>query len=223
MGLSVGAQLGQIKVGLDRNKLADYQPYPKQREFHAAGAVFRERLLIAGNQTGKTYSASMESAMHLTGDYPEWWEGARFDAPIVEWTGSESNESSREIIQASLLGTEDANENSPNMGTGAIPGSAIVKLTKRQAGVRDVVDQIIVNYKGGGQSRAVLKTYEQKRLKWQGKRVDLVWVDEEPDPDIYSEALTRTNAVPDGKMLATFTGMKGTTAVYERFMSPRPE
>ena len=197
MGLSLGASFSDIKVGLDRNRLADYTPYPKQREFHAAGRSFRERLLIAGNQTGKTYSASMESAMHLTGDYPEWWEGARFGGPIVEWTGSESNESSREIIQASLLGTEDANENSPNMGTGAIPGSAIVKLTKRQAGVRDVVDQIIVNHKNGGQSRCVLKTYEQKRPKWMGKRVDLLWPDEEPPPEIYVEGITRTQAVPN--------------------------
>ena len=41
------------------NKLAYYRPYPKQREFHAAGANHRERLLMAGNQTGKTLASAM--------------------------------------------------------------------------------------------------------------------------------------------------------------------
>lgn len=33
-----------------QRKLFDYQPYPKQLDFHAAGRVFRERLFRAGNQ-----------------------------------------------------------------------------------------------------------------------------------------------------------------------------
>ena len=39
---------------LTENRLAYYTPYPKQREFHAAGLSQRERLLMAGNQLGKT-------------------------------------------------------------------------------------------------------------------------------------------------------------------------
>lgn len=204
----------------NRNKLASYRPYPKQREFHDAGRSFRERALIAGNQVGKTYCASMEVAMHLTGQYPDWWRGVRYGGPIVAWTGSESNELSREIIQAALLGCEDANEKAPDMGTGAIPGSAIIKLTKRQAGVQDVVDQIIVQHKTGT-SRCVLKTYEQKRPKWQGKKVHFVWPDEEPEPDIYSEALTRTQAVPNGRLMATFSPLKGMTTIVKQFLEPK--
>lgn len=52
-------------------RLFEYRPYPKQLEFHAAGAEHRERLLMAGNQQGKTWSAGAEVAMHLTGEYPE--------------------------------------------------------------------------------------------------------------------------------------------------------
>lgn len=37
----------------ERNKLARYRPYPKQREFHNMGADKDERLLSAGNQLGK--------------------------------------------------------------------------------------------------------------------------------------------------------------------------
>jgi hypothetical protein len=46
------------------------RPYPKQREFHAAGNTARERLLIAGNQLGKTLAGGSEAAMHATGRYP---------------------------------------------------------------------------------------------------------------------------------------------------------
>lgn len=36
-----------------RNRLAAYKPYTKQSEFHRAGAEYRERLFMAGNQLGK--------------------------------------------------------------------------------------------------------------------------------------------------------------------------
>src|SRR5215813_10096331 len=65
------------------NRLAYYKPYPKQIEFHASPA--RERLLMAGNQLGKTLAGGYEAAMHATGIYPEWWKGRCFEAPVVGW------------------------------------------------------------------------------------------------------------------------------------------
>jgi hypothetical protein len=38
--------------------LENYKPYPKQREFHDAGRVHRERMMMAPNQTGRTWSAA---------------------------------------------------------------------------------------------------------------------------------------------------------------------
>ncbi len=48
----------EVKAKLQENRLADYQPYPKQQDFHDAGGDegVRERLLIAGNQLGKCVS-----------------------------------------------------------------------------------------------------------------------------------------------------------------------
>jgi hypothetical protein len=63
----------------DENQLEYYVPYAKQAEFHSAGSKYRERLLMAGNQVGKTWAAAMEMAMHVTGLYPDWWHGHRFD------------------------------------------------------------------------------------------------------------------------------------------------
>ena len=59
--------------GIAENRLDLYQPYAKQREFH--DLAMRERLLMAGNQLGKTWAGAFEMAMHLTGRYPDWWTG----------------------------------------------------------------------------------------------------------------------------------------------------
>ena len=52
---------------LQLQRLLQYKPYAKQLEFHNSGIDYPERLLMAGNQLGKTYSAAMEVAMHATG------------------------------------------------------------------------------------------------------------------------------------------------------------
>ena len=82
--------LGMLELNLASDQLQDYRAYPRQLKFHNAGAMFRNRMLSAGNQQGKTYSAGAETAMHLTGEYPPWWNGLRFDAPIVCWAASKA-------------------------------------------------------------------------------------------------------------------------------------
>src|ERR1039458_5911152 len=59
--------------------------YPRHVEFLAAGATFRERLFMAANRTGKTETGAYEMACHLTGRYPDWWQGRRFSEPINAW------------------------------------------------------------------------------------------------------------------------------------------
>ena len=70
---------------LTENRLTYYKPYQRQADFHAAGATKRERLLMAANQVGKTWAGGFEAAMHLTGQYPDWWAGYRFDRPTIGW------------------------------------------------------------------------------------------------------------------------------------------
>ena len=60
----------------------EYEPYPKQREFHELGARYPHRLLTHGLRCGGTYACAAETAIHLGGVYPEWWTGHRFrEAP----------------------------------------------------------------------------------------------------------------------------------------------
>ena len=64
------------------------------------------------------------------------------------------------------------------------------------------------------------KSYIQGREKFQAETLDFVWLDEEPPQDIYSEALTRTNAT-GGIVYTTFTPLQGMTEVVREFY-PRP-
>jgi phage terminase large subunit-like protein len=195
------------------NRLAEYAPYPKQREFHVAGADLsvRERLLKAGNQLGKTLCAAFETAMHLTGLYPEWWDGAVFDGPTTGWVASETSQGTRDTVQRLLLGPVGA------WGTGAIPADRILEIKRATHGVADAVETILVRHETGGTSRVSLKTYDQGRQRWQGETLDFVWFDEEPPLDIYTEGLTRTNAT-QGIVWITFTPLLGMSDVVKRYL-----
>src|SRR6185312_10067387 len=128
------------------NRLADYRPYSKQAEFHAAGALFRERMLMAANQVGKTWSAAFETAMHLTGRYAPWWTGKRFDRPVRWIAGSESSELTKKGVQRLLIG---APENEAAWGTGAVP-KALLASTARRQGVPDALAGFTVKHVSGG-------------------------------------------------------------------------
>lgn len=211
--IALGMLLTEKAKRINENKLKYYLPYPKQIDFHTAGAdpITRERLLIAGNQLGKTIAGSFEAAMHLTGIYPDWWKGAEFDGPTSSWGASETSQGTRDTVQRLLLGKVG------EWGTGAIPASQILEIKRATHGVADAVETILVRHVSGGISRITLKTYDQGRTRWQGETLDFVWFDEEPPEDIYFEGLTRTNAT-NGIVWVTFTPLKGISNVVKRFL-----
>src|SRR5262245_33118653 len=87
----------------ERNRLLTYRPYLKQADFHAAGAKYDERLFMAGNQLGKTLAGGFEWAMHLTGRYPDWWQGRVFEGPVRLWASGVTGESTRDNPQRILV------------------------------------------------------------------------------------------------------------------------
>jgi phage terminase large subunit-like protein len=203
----------ELKRRLNTNQLKRYEPYPKQLEFHEAGRTYRERLLIAGNQLGKTVAGAAEVAMHLTGRYPEDWKGHRFDRATTWLAGSESYELTRDGVQRLLMGPPASEE---DWGTGYIPKDAIVKHTRRM-GVSNALDSVTVKHVTGYNSTILFKAYEQGRGKWQANTVDGVWFDEEPPEDVYFEGITRTNTT-QGPVFLTFTPLKGMSSVVARFL-----
>jgi phage terminase large subunit-like protein len=216
-GMPLDLLLATLEAEKDKrtreNRLKDYQPYAKQAEFHAAGARYRERLFMAGNQLGKTVAGSFEVALHLTGLYPDWWQGRRWDRPTKWWAAGVTGESTRDNPQRLLVGPP---QDGSMRGTGAVPKAHLIDVTPAR-GIPDAIDSMLVRHQRGGHSTLLFKSYEKGREKWQGDTLDGVWFDEEPPLDIYTEGLTRTNAT-GGMVFMTFTPLLGVSDVVKRFL-----
>lgn len=185
--------------------------YRKHLAFFEAGSKFRERCFMAGNRVGKTETGGgYELVLHLTGKYPAWWTGKRFNRPIKAWAAGDTAKTVREIIQAKLLGPMH------DKGSGLIPLDSIVRTTPK-AGVPDAVDTIYVSHGSGGISQLVLKSYDQKRISFQGDEQDVVWLDEEPDLGIYTECVMRTMTT-NGIVMLTFTPLMGMSETVMQFL-----
>ena len=133
--------------------------YVPHLKFFEAGAKFRQRALSGGNRSGKTISGAYEATLHLTGLYPEWWVGKRFDKPGKWWAAGDTGQTVRDVLQDTFLGPPEA------LGTGMIPGDLIEGQPKRKAGtIPDAIESVVVKHVSGGFSRLVFKSYDQKRI-----------------------------------------------------------
>jgi phage terminase large subunit-like protein len=198
------------------NAIRSFAPYPKQAEFFDLGATMRERLLMAGNQLGKSQAGAFEVACHLTGEYPDWWKGRRWDRPVIGWAGGESSTAVRDIQQRKLCGSPGVEV---LLGTGMIPRRTFVGKSLGH-GASDAFDTIKIKHASGGVSELSFKSYEQGRTKWQGSTLDFVWFDEEPPLDIYIEGIARVGATK-GMTFLTFTPLQGMLQVVPRFLDEK--
>lgn len=190
--------------------------YPKHLEFFRAGLHHRERLMCAANRVGKTESVGgYELTLHLTGEYPDWWPGHRFARPIRTWAAGDTSKTVRDIIQYKLLGPYN------DIGTGLIPKRALVGRPTPKSGVPESFDTIRVRHVSGGESYLVLKSYDQRRESFQGTEQDVIWLDEEPPQDIYTECVLRTmstGSFAGGLVMLTFTPLRGVSDVIQELM-----
>ena len=194
------------------NRMDEYVPYDYQKKFH--NTLAQQRLLMAGNRVGKSFCGAMEIAYHATGKYPSWWAGKRFNRPVRCWAGGVSNETTRDVCQKELVGQPD---DPTSKGTGSIPLNSIGD-TVRKAGVPNAINSVVVKHITGGYSRIGFKAYEMGKEKWMGESIDVIWLDEEPPPSIYSQALTRT-ADKGGIVFMTFTPEQGMTETVAQFIN----
>ena len=199
-----------------------FDPYPKQRLFMELGGTFKERLLMAGNQVGKSDTGGYESSRHLTGIYPDWWKGLRFDqntGPCDMWVGGTSGESLRDAAQTKLFGLPGVEE---AFGTGLIPKDAIIGRPSASRGATNGIDTAHIRHVSGGVSILGFKTYKQDRTDWQGPPKKFLWFDEEPPMTIFSEGVARLGATR-GSFIMTFTPLFGFSEPVKRFLEPEPE
>jgi phage terminase large subunit-like protein len=170
-----------------------------------------------GIVTHNTWAGAYSMTCHLTGLYPDWWTGRRFDQPIRAWAAGKTNETTRDIVQASLLG-EISFEGPRKIvsGTGMVPGHLLGQPTWKK-GVPDLADTIKVRHVSGKWSRLGLKSYEQGRGSFEGTAQHVIWVDEECPLDVYGECLIRT-ATTNGIIVLTFTPLAGLSETVMQFM-----
>ena len=195
------------------NQIIAYEPIPAQEVYDFTVPQF-ENYIANKVVHHNTLTAGFFVTAAATGDYPHWWHGKRWDGPINCWAAGDTNETVRNIIQETLLGPPDA------FGTGMIPAKYLPldKIKRRAGSVADAVESFEVKHVNGGKnSRIALKAYEQKRKSFQGTKKDLIWLDEEPPEDVYSECFTRT-ANTDGIIICTFTPLNGISDIVLAFM-----
>jgi len=190
--------------------------YGKHTSFFEAGREYRERAAIAGNRTGKSFGiGGYETTLHLTGLYPEWWDGKRFTHPIDAWCATDTNRQTRDILQAILMGKIG------EFGTGLIPADMIARHTTK-VGISDAVESVFVKHVSGGISELGFKSYDGGREVFQGTSRHVVWLDEEPPADVYFESLLRTMDC-DGIVLCTFTPLLGMSQMCRNYLKPQDE
>lgn len=196
------------------------EQYPKHCEFMAKGALYNIRAFIAANRVGKSITGAYELVCHLTGKYPHWWVGKRFNRPIKAWACARENKQMREAIQEILFGSFS------DIGTGLIRKEDLQDehghiQTWSMAGSANCIVTCLVKHISGEYSQLDFKTYAQGWQEFQGTKRDVVWLDEEPDDyKIYTECLTRTagKAGQEGILYCTFTPNLGFSRLVLSFL-----
>jgi phage terminase large subunit-like protein len=207
--------------------------YIKHRQFFRAGLVHQERLFLAANRIGKTEAAAFEVATHLSGRYPHWWDGKRFEHPTRWWAAGDTRQTTRDIIQVSLMG---AHEGVPTgEWSGMIEPRLVAKVSRATGGVANCLDTVYVEHveKEHGApmlSEISFKSYDQGRRTFQGTAKHGIWLDEEPPPpqeaseamaqgssEVYTECLLRLMTT-NGILISTYTPLRGMTPFLKDYI-----
>ena len=91
----------------------------------------------------------------------------------------------RDTLQRQLCGADTGEA----FGTGLVPLESFSRKPIMVSGGLQAVDTFHVTHatdgKIDGMSTATFKTFEMRREKLQSETVDLVWIDERPDEQVY--------------------------------------
>ena len=196
--------------------------YQWQTDFIADTDNYSQVCLIAANRIGKTYTGTYIDAIHALGEYPDAWQGHRFNhAPLI-WCLGYSGEKIRDLLQSPIVGKK----NGDTFFGGLIPPDRITGY-ESMAGTPNAIRTAFVKHSSGGTSRIQFWSYSQGQHALMGDDVDWFHIDEEPeDSEIFPQVLVRT-ATGDkgngGRGILTFTPENGRTDLVIQFMdTPSP-
>jgi len=184
--------------------------YIKHLAMFKAGSIHNERACLGGNRVGKSYSiGAYETALHCTGEYPDWWEGKRYTKPIIAWAAGTKGLKVRDVNQKFLIGTL-RKAGGLTIASGGFVPKARIQRVMRKTSVPDAIETVIIRHKLGHENTLAFKSYEEGRSAFEAEGIDWIWLDEEPSIDIYEECLLRL-LTTRGSILSTFTPVEGLT------------
>ena len=167
----------------------------------------KEVFFSGGNQIGKSAASCAMLVFHLTGNYPEWYTGRRFENPPRVMIIGETFNTARDLLIRKIIGSDHEE--------GAIQKDLIFDVQKLAYGNVGAFDIAHVTKRP---SHVIVASYASGRKRVQGHSLDLVVIDEEPPVDVYDELSARTNAT-GGIVRISATPLSGFTELFTGFES----
>lgn len=190
--------------------------YDWQRKFTKATKDHDACMLMAANQVGKSRTGCCIDSFHLTGEYPDDWEGHKFDFPPFLWLLGFSGEKTRDLLQAKLFGRYSDGW----FEGGYVPKDRILDH-RSMTGTSGAMREVRVR-RDDGNATCQFWSYSQGQHALMGDIIDHYHIDEEPvNPQIYPQVLRGTingDQGRGGRGILTFTPENGKTQMVCQFM-----
>ncbi len=189
----------------------------------------RHNYIAAGMVNHNTRAGTVQDSFDLTGRYPQWYEGFRYDRPIHIVCGCFNNDLTRDILQDALCG--DPTDKEDSFGTGWLPLDCLDRSrVSLKRGVTDAYHHVMTKHfrhakavKGikrdqsryerqDGWSKVTFSTYEAGKEAWMGSTIDVYHGDEECKMEILAQ-MGRGCIATQGRIRMTFTPENGETDV----------
>ncbi len=171
-----------------RITLYPYLAAPQAIQVHRSAK--RSKTLFGGNRSMKSNTYACEVVMRVRGKHP--WQDVR-QPPIQVWVLSADLDTSRTVQKKAILEWMPPNEIARSVWNNQ--------------------EKVIEHING---SQIHFKSYKQDSTQFQGRKIDLIWFDEEPnDPAILDECEVRLMD-RHGLLLISCTPLQGFTILYYR-------
>ncbi len=131
---------------------------------------------MAANRVGKSEAGAYEVTCHATGLYPSWWTGRRFHAPVEIWASGTNSQTTRDIVSRRRA----------RAWCRRISSCRCRPLAGSPAPSKGADPACL-----GRPERARVQDVQQGRPSFEGTAKHVIWDDEEPPADVYTEQLYR--------------------------------
>ena len=177
---------------------------------------------IITHNCGKTFCGTHEVAFQATGIWPAWHTGWHLPARLDPISGkmvcnivvaATDSKTLRDSIMKKIVGTETSDYTDGLISRKFMVENSFVKSRGVSGGL---LDSVQVCRQDGSICTIYFRSYEQGRENLQSLTADLVYCDEEPPQDVYSEMMARL-AATGGHFMMAFTPLKGMTPIVQEY------